>query len=204
MTTDLKVIGTGFGRTGTDSMREAINLLGFGPCHHMRSLLEDKAHQNDWRDFVAGGPCNWDTLLNGSKSCIDWPTAHFWPELIDRFPNAKVLLTWRTAESWWASFEKTVLPMILEASKKPIQPPGSQLILQQVFANKPPTRDHCIATYNANVERVKATVPAERLLVYKIGDGWGPLCAHLDVQVPDQPFPRSNSTAEFHTGIGAK
>ena len=196
--TDLQVIGTGFGRTGTDSMREALNVLGFGPCHHMRNLIADTTHRDQWRRFIAGGPADWDTLLAGSKSCVDWPTTHYWPDLIARFPNAKVLLTWRTAESWWSSFEKTILPIIQANLLNQNPVPGSQLIAKSVFAGRPITREHCIATYEANVERVRTTVPADRLLVYKIGDGWGPLCANLGVAVPDQPFPHANSTADFN------
>jgi hypothetical protein len=204
MTTDLQVIGTGFGRTGTDSMREALEILGFGPCHHMRNLIADENHKQRWRDFVAGQDVSWDVILTGCKSCVDWPSAHFWPELIENHPDAKVLLTWRTADSWWKSFSNTILPIIEKTAQDPNQPPGSQLVSQTVFGGKPLTREHCIATYEANVANVKATVPTHRLLVYKIGDGWEPLCAHLGVPVPNQPFPRSNSTAEFKTDLGKK
>ena len=202
MTLDLKVIGTGFGRTGTDSMREALNILGFGPCHHMRELINNADHKQDWRDFIAGQHNDWTKILGGYGSCVDWPSAHYWPDLINLCPNAKVLLTTRTPESWWTSFSKTILPIIEAEPDYDKSPPGSQLIRRSVFHNKPLTRDHCIATYKANVARVKAEVPADRLLIYKIGDGWEPLCAHLGVPIPDQPFPRTNSTAEFQTDLG--
>ncbi|MGR3541765.1 MAG: sulfotransferase family protein, partial [Hasllibacter sp.] len=109
------IIGTGFGRTGTDSMREALNILGVGPCHHMRELIADPEHRQLWRDKKVAqdagrdGP-PWDVLLGSYGACVDWPSAAYWPELIAQYPDAKVLLTWRTAESWWASFERTILP----------------------------------------------------------------------------------------------
>lgn len=197
----VKVIGTGFGRTGTDSMREALDLLGFGPCHHMRALLADPEHRDLWRDLNANldgpGPVpGWDALLGDYGSCVDWPSAAYWPLLVDAFPQAKVLLTYRSAESWWASFEKTILPLA-SADMSKQQPRGADLLTRRVFDGKL-DRDHCIAAYEANVARVKADVSADRLLVYTIGDGWEPLCGFLGVPVPDVPYPSSNSSAAFN------
>lgn len=194
----MKLIGTGFGRTGTDSMREALNMIGAGPCHHMREVQGDEAHRDLWRAAVAGdGPIDWDVLLDGYASCVDWPTAHYWPELLRRWPEAKVLLTWRDAESWWRSFEKTILPVILESTDG--QSMGLGLIRDKVFGGRADDRDHAVAVYEANIARVTAEVPAERLLVYPVGSGWAPLCDFLGVPVPDAPFPRINSAAEFNS-----
>ena len=197
----VRVIGAGFGRTGTDSMREALNILGFGPCHHMRELLADHAHRDLWRELNANldgqGPVpDWSELLGSYGSCVDWPSAAYWPLLVDAFPDAKVLLTYRAAESWWASFEKTILPLILADRSEP-QPKGSDLISRRVFGGKL-DRDHCIAVYEANVARVKGEVRADRLLVHTIGDGWEPLCDFLNVAIPNVAYPRSNSTGEFN------
>lgn len=193
----LKVVGTGFGRTGTDSMREALNILGFGPCHHMRELIADESHRQAWRDVAAGAPPDWDLLLGNYGSCVDWPSAYYWPQLVQAFPQAKVLLTWRSAESWWASYEKTILPVILADTETEESAPGSQLVSLRVFGGKPDDREHCIAVYEANVAAVQARVPPERLLVHKLGDGWEPLCAHLGVPVPETPYPSSNSASSF-------
>lgn len=195
----LKVIGTGFGRTGTDSMREALNILGFGPCHHMRELIADKSHKQNWRDVAAGSPPDWNQLLGNYTSCVDWPSAYYWPQLIDAFPDARVLLTWRSAQSWWSSFEKTILPVLLADTETEASAPGSQLVSQRVFGGTPDDREHCIAIYEANVAAVKAQVPPERLLVHTLGDGWEPLCAHLGVPVPEVPYPSSNNSAAFQT-----
>lgn len=192
----MKLIGTGFGRTGTDSMRLALELLGVGPCHHMRAVMSDAAQKAAWRAAVAlDAPMDWNGLLGGYNACVDWPTAHYWPELIRHWPEAKVLLTWRDAESWWGSFEKTILPVIRESTEE--ESLGVALIRNKVFGGRPDDRAHAIAVYEANVARVKAEVPADRLLLYPVGAGWGPLCAFLEVPVPDAPFPHANTTTEF-------
>ena len=191
----LEVIGTGFGRTGTDSMREALDILGFGPCHHMREVMQREDQKALWRGFVKGAPTDWEELFAGYRVCVDWPSAHYWPELIQAYPDAKVLLTWRTADSWWTSFEQTILAAIDELGDPDAL--GRALVRDKVFGGNMRDRAHAIAVYEANVARVKATVPPERLLIHGLGDGWAPLCAHLGVDVPDQPYPSSNSTREF-------
>jgi hypothetical protein len=190
----LAVIGTGFGRTGTDSMREALTILGFGPTHHMLVIAkpEQKAM---WRALAAGAKPDWGKLFAGYHSCVDWPSAHYWRELIAVYPQARVILTVRSAESWWASFEKTILPALRDSTDQ--ESLGLALIAKQVFGGRPGDQTHAIATYEAHVAAVKAEVPASRLLVHHLGDGWAPLCAHLRVAIPDQPYPSRNSAAEF-------
>ena len=191
----LKVIGTGFGRTGTDSMREALDMLGFGPCHHMYEVMAHEEQKRLWRAFVQGTPTPWDQLFEGYSSCIDWPSAHYWPELIRAYPQARVILTHRSAESWWASFEKT----IVEGLRQSTDPAslGLALIRDQVFGGKPDDRAHAMALYEANVKAVRETMPKDRLLVHELGDGWEPLCAHLGVPVPSQPYPSRNTASDF-------
>jgi hypothetical protein len=195
----LKVIGTGFGRTGTDSMREALNILGFGPCHHMLEVMDSAEQRDLWRALVQGAAPDWDRLFAGYASCVDWPSAHYWPQLIEAYPEAKVILTWRSPESWWGSFEKTILVGV----GKSVEPAslGRALIAKQVFGGRPGDRANAIAIYEANVKAVRARVPAERLLVHKLGDGWEPLCAHLGVPAPDRPYPSRNTASEFQASI---
>ncbi|MGB3179374.1 MAG: sulfotransferase family protein [Albidovulum sp.] len=197
----IKVIGTGFGRTGTDSMREALTILGFGPCHHMVEVLPYRERKQLWRDRAAGLNPSWEQLFDGFSSCVDWPSAAYWPELIEHYPDARVILTWRSAESWWASFEKTILPHLLADTETEATAPGSQMIAERVFGGRPADRDHAIKIYEANVAAVKATVPASRLLIHSLGDGWIPLCAHLGVPVPDIPYPQRNSAKGFDERI---
>lgn len=111
--------------------------------------------------------------------------------------QARVILTWRTAESWWTSFEKTILPGILSFTETEATPKSSELIGPRVFHDRPDDRAHCIAVYEANVAAVKEQVPADRLLVHKLGDGWEPLCEHLSVPLPGITYPNSNSTSMF-------
>ena len=118
---------------------------------------------------------------------MDWPSAYYWPQLIDAFPDAKVILTWRSAESWWKSFEKTILQGILSYVETEATPKNTELIGPKVFHDKPDDRDHCIAVYEAIVAAVKKNIPAERLLIHKLEDGWEPLCSHLNVPAPDIP-----------------
>ena len=195
----LTVIGTGFGRTGTDSMREALTMLGFGPCHHMYEVMEHAQQKRLWRGLAKGERPDWDELFAGYKSCVDWPSAYYWRDLIQAYPKARVILTWRSPESWWESFQNTILPAI--ADSKDQDSLGVALVAKQVFGGRPQDRAHAIRVYEANVQTVLNTVPAERLLIHKLGDGWGPLCAHLGVPVPDEPYPARNTTQEFRAAL---
>ncbi|WP_192257463.1 sulfotransferase family protein [Mesorhizobium silamurunense] len=198
----IRVIGTGFGRTGTDSMREALTMLGFGPCHHMSEVTAHEEQKRLWRALAKGAVPDWDRLFAGYKSCVDWPSAHYWRELIETYPEARVILTWRSPESWWESFAKTILPAV--GGSRDQESLGIALVSKQVFGDRPQDRAHAIAVYEANVAAVLNTVPAERLLVHKLGDGWEPLCAHLGVPVPAEPYPSRNTTKEFRTALSLK
>ena len=191
----IKVIGTGFGRTGTDSMREALAILGFGPCHHMSEVIANEEQKRLWRALANGAAPDWNALFGGYASCMDWPSAHYWRELIEIYPDARVILTWRSPESWWQSFEKTIAAAISQSQDQ--ESLGICLISKQVFCGKAHDRAAAIALYEANVAAVMATVPPQRLLVHNLGDGWETLCAHLHVPVPDQPYPNRNNTREF-------
>jgi len=195
----LRVIGAGFGRTGTDSMREALDLLGFGPCHHMVEVNAHEGQKKMWRAFVRGAAFGWEELFEGYASCVDWPSAHYWRELAAFYPAARVVLTYRTPESWWESFEKTIVKG-LEMSTEP-ESLGIALIRDKVFGGRPGDRAHAMAIYEENVNAVRAALSPERLLVHHLGDDWEPLCAHLGVPVPAQPYPSRNTAKEFQQAI---
>lgn len=198
----LKVIGTGFGRTGTESMRNALNILGLGPTHHMFELEEGTPLRPLWLDLARGGTPEWDKLFEGYTACVDWPSAFYWRELINVYPDAKVLLTMRSAESWWTSFEATILKFI--QSKTDLNGLAQLLIADQVFHGRPDDREHAISVYNQNVEEVLATVPSGRLLVHSLGEGWQPLCDWLGLPVPEMDYPSGNTTKDIHTRMAAK
>ena len=191
----LLVIGTGFGRTGTDSMREALTILGFGPTHHMFEVIANPEQKALWRALAAGAKPDWERLFAGYHSCVDWPSAYYWRDLIAVYPEARVILTARSAEGWWGSFEKTILPVLVGSTDEASL--GLALVAKKVFGGRPNDRANAIATYEAHVAAVKSEVSPSRLLVHNLGDGWAPLCAHLAVSVPDQPYPSRNSGKEF-------
>jgi len=142
----LKVIGTGFGRTGTDSMRNALNILGVGPTHHMFELEEGSPLRPLWLDLAKGGEPDWGKLFEGYTACVDWPSAYYWRTLINVYPEAKVILTMRSAESWWTSFEATILKY-LQSGDDP-QGLSHLLVADQVFEGRYADRDYAIAAYN--------------------------------------------------------
>jgi len=191
----LDVIGAGFGRTGTESMKSALEILDFGPCHHMREVLPNEDQKRIWRGISKGAEPDWDAAFAGYRSAVDWPSAYYWRQTAAHFPDAKILLTLRSAESWYASMEKTILPGI-ERSTDP-DSLGLSLIAAQVLDGRPHDRDHAIAAFERNSAEVQATFGPERLLVHSLGDGWEPLCAFLEVPVPDVPYPHSNTTDSF-------
>ena len=192
----LEVIGAGFGRTGTESMKLALEQLGFGPCHHMKEVLANPEQLEIWRAIARGDPPDWEMAFADYGSAVDWPSAFFWEELSEVYPEAKIILTVRSPESWHKSMSNTIFK-VLEASTDP-DSIGLKLIAERVFGGRFLDRDHAIAVYEKNNADVQAAFDDDRLLVYHLGDGWEPLCRFLDTPVPDTPFPRSNSTAEFN------
>ena len=198
----LKVIGTGWGRTGTDSMREALTILGFGPCHHMFEINASPELRAAWRALAKGTKPDWDMLFAGYHACVDWPSVAYWRELIALYPEARVILTARPADSWWTSYAQTILPSI--TSNPDPDSLVHTLIEAQTLQGRPDDRAHVIALYDAHVAEVIAEVPPHRLLVHNLGDGWAPLCAHLGVPVPDIPYPNRNQAEALQTQMGFK
>jgi hypothetical protein len=204
----LEVVGAGFGRTGTDSLRHALERLGFGPCHHMFVVGEDLPRRlPPWEAAAAGEPQDWREVFAGFRAQVDWPGAAVWRELAETFPDAKVILSTRDPEAWWRSVEATILPFILQRLE-PESPErarqmrmAARLIDEGVFGGRMAEKDHALAVFRAHEAEVKAALPPERLLVYEVGSGWAPLCDFLGVPVPDEPYPNSNSTAEFQARV---
>ena len=191
----LEVIGAGFGRTGTDSMREALTMLGFGPCHHMREVMANPDLLRFWRAAADRKTHDWEEAVGGFRSTVDWPAAYFWRELARDYPNAKILLTVRNPESWYASAAKTIFPLIRASTD--LDSFGVKVIAGRIFSDRLEDRDHCIAVFERHSAEVRAAFGPDRLLVYTVGDGWAPLCRFLSEPVPDVAFPHSNTTDEF-------
>ena len=193
----LSVIGAGFGRTGTESMKLALETLGKGPCHHMKEILANAEQIALWRAIAQGDLPDWEKAFAGYNSAVDWPAAFFWRELSEYYPDAKILLTVRSAESWYESMAGTIFK-ILKASTDPASI-GLTLIGESVFGGRFDDRAHAIAVYEKNIATVQAAFTEQRLLTYNLGDGWEPLCRFLGEPVPDVPYPRSNTRAQFET-----
>ena len=191
----LKIIGAGFGRTGTESMKLALEILGYAPCHHMIEVLRNPEQEQYWRKAAINKTYDWDHAFENYQAAVDWPSAFYWRELSEYYPEAKILLTVRPADEWYESYSKT----ILEATKDSKDPEvlGRSLIADQVFQGKPDDRDFAIGVYEENIREVQATISEDRLLTYHVGSGWQPLCEFLGKDIPNQDYPRTNSTQEF-------
>lgn len=204
----MQVIGAGVGRTGTYSLKLAINQLGAGPCHHMEAVLHDMPVQVPlWNEAVNGRP-DWQAIYRGFASAVDWPTACFFRELLQAYPTAKFVLTIRDPEKWADSFAATIHKLVGEKEQAP---PDKKAWLE--MADRIITRtgfaqglDHeqLVRAYVAHNEAVKAAIPPRQLLVFEVKNGWAPLCDFLGVSVPDEPFPKTNHRAEFWDRVTGK
>ena len=195
----LSLIGAGFGRTGTVSLRAALAELGYGPTYHMYEVFGHPEHAAMWVAALED-PAVLGEILEFYKSAIDWPACHFWQPLLEANPRAKVILTVRDSESWYKSIYDTLYQVMLGAPDAlPDQQigMGRKIIWEDTFSGKLGDKDHAISVYEQHNAKVQASVPAEQLLVYQVSEGWEPLCQFLGCEIPNEPFPRSNSTEEF-------
>lgn len=220
MQDQLRVIGVGFGRTGTFSLRAALERLGFGPCYHMWEVIYDPARAVQWHRIGSGHPADWQAVFDGYRSSVDWPGAAYWRELVDAFPEAKVVLTVRDPDRWYESARKTIFRFPLRRHNAAEQlvyrvvsrlnPNGAATVPNMLdtvvwgrvfgghpFDGRPGDREFAIETFQRHVKEVTEYVPAERLLVFEVAQGWEPLCAFLGLPVPDEPFPMLNESEDF-------
>lgn len=195
----LEVIGAGFGRTGTLSMKAALEMLGCGPCHHMLEVTSNDAQRDIWRAIASGGTPDWERAFAGYRASVDWPGAYFWRELAAFYPGAKIILTVRDPESWYESASNTIFRSITNNPDR--ESVGVKLIEERVFNGRLDDKAHAIAQYEKNIAEVQAAFASDRLLTYTLGDGWAPLCDFLSRPVPQEPYPQSNSTAEFRARV---
>jgi hypothetical protein len=208
----MKVIGAGFGRTGTTSLKAALEQLGFGPCYHMTEVLAHPEHADVWLDASRGRPVDWESFLHNYPSGVDFPVSNFYVELMERYPDAKVLLSIRDAEKWYTSCIKTIhaitqdVPMRWMGRYLPrvgkVNELATEVIWKGTFGGRFLDKDHAIAIYHRHNEEVRRRVPESRLLVFDVKEGWEPLCRFLEVPVPEGiPFPHLNDTAEFERRV---
>ncbi|MGW0805821.1 sulfotransferase family protein [Nonomuraea sp. NPDC002799] len=213
----MKVIGAGFGRTGTRSLKAALERLGYGPCYHMSTVIAEPYRVRQWLDVGEGRSRDWDTVFAGFQAALDWPASAYWRELAGHYPDAKVILTVRDPERWWDSVSATIfrsaaaerqrLPLRRRIVRRlvALRSPDFALyprmaratVMDHLFDGRIDDREHAIGVFERHVAEVRAAIPAGRLLVFESRDGWGPLCAFLGVPVPDEPFPQVNERADF-------
>ncbi len=207
----LSIIGAGFGRTGTNSLRLALEQLGFGPCHHMFEVRDNPGQLPGWEAAARGEAVDWDAIFQGYRAQVDWPGAAYWRELADHYPDAKVILSLRDPDSWYDSVQATIGPVMTtlrgrhdSAHMNAIAEMCHSLIVEGIFGGRLDDREHAISAFNAHAADVQASISAERLLVYETGTGWDPLCDFLGTPVPDEPYPSTNSTKQFREGGAAR
>ena len=202
----MKVFGAGFGRTGTMSLKFALEKLRIGPCYHMREVVSRPSHIKLWYDISRGEHPNWNRLFSDFNSAVDFPVCLFYKQLINKFPEAKFILTLRDFDTWYISTANTIykVPSILPDWFEKVVYPIRMFIVMQVnliwvglFKNNFSDRDSTKLVYYEHIESVKKIIPADKLLIYNVKEGWEPLCEFLDVDVPDIPFPKVNDTAEM-------
>lgn len=199
----LEIIGSGFGRTGTTTLKGALERLGFATCHHMVEVFANPGSAAQFSAAARREKIDWDALFAGYRSQLDWPACHFWRELAAHFPKAKVLHTVReTPEAWYKSFAGTILNVL--KSPPPPDPNlraqwqmAQDIITDQTFQGALDDPKVAMDVYRRREAEVRAAIPPDRLLVYNVSEGWEPLCKFLGVPVPGEPMPKTNTTDDF-------
>ena len=197
----LKILGTGFGRTGTTSLKVALEMLGFGPCYHMVEVFAHPEHVAVWQALADGTRSDFDAALAGYPATVDWPSTLFWRALLAANPHAKIIHTERPPQEWLASMDKTILATLRqELPEEPFYRAHRlmtrKLIREQTFSDDL-SEENVLKVYATHNQAVRDTIPPEQLLVFNAKDGWKPLCDFLGVAVPDAPYPKTNDSAEF-------
>lgn len=221
----LRVIGAGVGRTGTNSLKLALERLTGAPCYHMVEVFRHPEHVPAWRASFEGREPDWNALFSGYAATVDWPAAGRWRSLAAAWPDAPILLSTRAdAEQWWRSANATVFEVfrrdqfgkslrrslriwLKQALSRAEASPAEDwsrmgAAMMRDFSPRGLDRDAAIAAYERHNAAVRAEVPRSRLVEWQPGDGWEPLCRALDVPIPDEPFPHVNTTSEFRARAG--
>ncbi len=199
----LEIIGAGFGRTGTNSLKLALEHLGYGPCHHMFEIRDNPEQLAGWEAAADGKSVDWHQVFANYRSQVDWPGARYWRELVEAFPQAKVLLSVREANGWFDSVHATIYPVMQgrgsyeDAGLNAIAEMAYKTVDNQVFDDRLNDREHAVRIFEQHIDDVRSSIPDDQLLIFDVKEGWEPLCAFLGVDVPSLPFPHTNSSTEF-------
>lgn len=191
----LKVVGAGLGRTGTKSLKTALERLLGKPCYHMTEVFSHPDHIPLWAAASRGENIDWSAILDGYIATVDWPSSAFWFELSNIYPDSLVILSSRDADTWWQSASSTIFPKMRETEGE------WRSMMDELFENRftsdTTNRSACIDAFNQHNERVRNAGLGHRLLEWEASDGWEPLCRALGLEIPKEPFPHANSTEDF-------
>ncbi len=175
----LSVVGAGFGRTGTNSLKLALEQLGFGPCHHMFEVMDTPSQLPFWQAAARGETPNWDDVFADYGSSVDWPSARCWREISDFYPDAKVVLSVRSEDRWFDSVQATIYPAMQDRHEiepghiRDVTDMAYETVVEQIFDGRMNDRDHAVAVFRAHLAEVQATIDSDRLLTYDVAEGWG-------------------------------
>ena len=201
----LQVIGAGLGRTGTTSLREALEQLLGGPCYHMLEVRERTGDPDAWGDAYEGRLPEWRDFFDGYVATVDWPAAPFWSEISTVFPEALILLSVREADDWWKSASNTIFVALATYFAPDAPDDGWTRMGRGMMTTFTPgwqDEESAKAAYLAHNDFVRATAPRDRLLEWHPEEGWEPICSALHREVPEQPFPHTNTTARVRDQMG--
>jgi hypothetical protein len=202
----LQVVGAGLGRTGTASLKAALERLLGGPCYHMLEVFGRPEHIALWDAAYRGEMPDWEALFEGFHAGVDWPMGGLWQPISEAFPDALILLSVRDADAWWKSASDTIFLMMGQIDDEArANDPWARMATAMMNSFSPGWQDEetAKAAYLAHNENVRTTAPADRLLEWRPGDGWEPICERLGLAVPAEPFPHTNTTEDFRAMIAA-
>ncbi|MFN8296417.1 MAG: sulfotransferase [Chitinophagales bacterium] len=210
----IQVIGAGMGRTGTLSLKHALEELGYHKTHHMLEVIENPEQLPYWIEMHHNRKSDYDAMFKGFTAMVDFPGAIYYKEFMVQYPDAKVILNVRDPEKWYKSVNDTIYNIPRGFQRVMMKAVGifkpevkymatffdyvDNLLWNGFFEGKFEDKEFTIKKFNDWIEEVKRTVPPEKLLVFEVSQGWEPLCAFLNKPIPDKPFPRVNDTAEFN------
>lgn len=203
----MRVVGAGLGRTGTMSLKAALEKLLGGDCYHMTEVFADPQHVKLWNEAVrAGGEPSggWEQIFGSYVATVDWPSCSFWEQLAAVYPDAVILASHRPAEAWWKSADATIWEVMRRGSQEGNESWYSMVdaLFRHLFTPEYLTKEGSIAAYEAHYENVRAKADPDRLVWWSPGDGWGPICEALQIPVPDEGFPHANTTDDFRAMAG--
>ncbi len=210
----LKIIGSGLGRTGTFSLKLALEHLGFGKCYHMTELFQNPERVSHFQQAEEGKKVKWDEVFDGYNSAVDYPAARFYRQLSDHYPEARIIHTYRDPEEWYESAVHTIFMArnldIRRILKFALRYPVSRVVQKRFhvfrynrklmnleFGKDLSDRGKVLKAFEKHTENVIKRIDPARLLVFNVSEGWGPLCRFLKLPVPSESFPNSNSRDEF-------